>query len=368
MVGVFCLVALLASACQKDDIRAFPAPKEQSGAATMVQTPPEGGMETLGWTLPAGWTEVPGEGMRYATLLIETKQGGDPLEVRVTPLSLAAKDPLANVNRWREQIGLEHIGPEKLSDVAQSVELGGRQAHLVDLTGTAMDGKPPQRLLAAILPGDQRAWFFLIMDAAERVAPVASDFNAFMQSVTVRQEPAAGDLPPGHPPVGGSGASDMAGGTPGMEPPPMGAQDLPLRWTTPDGWSERSESNPSRLATLDVAKGESRAEVTITRFPGDVGGMLPNVNRWRGQLGLAPIQDLSSLEHPLEDVQVDGAPAQLLDLRGKAGDGQGMLVVLVPRGGFTYFVKMTGPGTLLADERETFVQFARGLRFETPHP
>jgi len=155
-----------------------------------------------------------------------------------------------------------------------------------------------------------------------------------------------------------------------MGQPSDTAAPLPLQWTTPEGWSERNESNPSRLATLDVADGEQRAEVSITRFPGDVGGLLPNVNRWRGQLGLAPVQDLAALEHPLEEVQVDGSASQLLDLVGESSSGsdaQRMLVVLVPHEGFTYFIKMTGPKTLLDLQRDPFVQFARSVRFERPH-
>jgi hypothetical protein len=368
LAAATCLVTLFALGCQKDDIRSFPAPKEQTNEGGMAQTRPSGAMEGLDWTLPEGWTELPGEGMRYATLRIDTSSGEAPLEVRVTPLALGAKDPLANVNRWREQIGLEHVGPDQLSDVARSVEIDGRPAHLVDMTGTAVGDAPPQRILAAILPGEQRAWFFLIMEDAERVAPVASQFETFMRSVTLRTETPPSDLPPGHPPLEGT---ESASPSPGMSPPSGAPQDLPLRWTTPEGWSERQETNPSRLATLDVVQGGHQAEVTITRFPGDVGGMLPNVNRWRGQLGLDPIQDLSSLERPLEILEVDGSTAQLLDLVGLATDGDPaprMLVALVPQPSFTYFVKMTGPETLLGEQRDTFVTFARSLRFEAPHP
>ena len=75
-------------------------------------------------------------------------------------------------------------------------------------------------------------------------------------------------------------------------------------------------------------------------------------------------QDLSALERPLEDLQVDGTPSQLLDLVGSGEAPQRMLVVLVPRGDFTYFVKMTGPDALVGTQRETFTRFARSLRFD----
>ena len=157
----------------------------------------------------------------------------------------------------------------------------------------------------------------------------------------------------------------QAPGSMGALPEGATGSDAPaLHWTTPPGWHEQPETNPSRLATLHVNDGTSRAEVTITRFPGDVGGMLPNINRWRGQIGLQPVGELS--QQPTEPLQVDGGEASMVDLLGPgSGDArQRMLVVLVPRADFTYFVKMTGPDALVGRERAAFTSFARSLRFE----
>ena len=37
-------------------------------------------------------------------------------------------------------------------------------------------------------------------------------------------------------------------------------------------------------SAYNVEDTAGQAEVTISKFPGDVGGMIANVQRWRGQL------------------------------------------------------------------------------------
>ena len=56
--------------------------------------------------------------------------------------------------------------------------------------------------------------------------------------------------------------------------------------------------------------GES-LDFSITSFPGDVGGILANVNRWLGQVGIKPTNE-SGLSDYLSDRTIDEKPAKLL--------------------------------------------------------
>ena len=60
------------------------------------------------WKLPEGWRQQPGSGMRMRPSQINTPQ--QPLELTVTPLKTGDGDfedyVLANVDRWRQQLGL----------------------------------------------------------------------------------------------------------------------------------------------------------------------------------------------------------------------------------------------------------------------
>ena len=60
---------------------------------------------------------------------------------------------------------------------------------------------------------------------------------------------------------------------------------MALTWKAPANWQSKPATS-MRKATYTIAGDGAEAELAITAFPGDVGGELANVNRWRGQLKL----------------------------------------------------------------------------------
>ena len=64
--------------------------------------------------------------------------------------------------------------------------------------------------------------------------------------------------------------------------------DTLFSWEIPVNWIEKEPSS-MRLASFDIPYGDSLADISITNFSGDGGGLLANVNRWRRQLELDPI-------------------------------------------------------------------------------
>ena len=60
----------------------------------------------------------------------------------------------------------------------------------------------------------------------------------------------------------------------------------------PGGLDARSNGSSARYATLAITGADgAKGELAVTHFPGDVGGDLANVNRWRQQIGLEPIDE-----------------------------------------------------------------------------
>ncbi|HKB38619.1 MAG TPA: hypothetical protein VKD72_19400 [Gemmataceae bacterium] len=80
------------------------------------------------WTLPEGWQEKPGTGLRYATLLPSPKDSS--LELTVTQLG---GSKLQNVNRWREQMGLPDVGEDELEKLTRDIMVDGKTVTLVDM-------------------------------------------------------------------------------------------------------------------------------------------------------------------------------------------------------------------------------------------
>jgi len=329
--------ALTLAACAADDIRTYDAPKDPVVTAAPAASH---SFSEPSWTLPEGWEEHAGSGMRYATIHLGPPEAR--LEMRVTPLGLGARDPLANVNVWRGQLGLGTIEASELDRYVRAVTVDGAERYLVDLGGPGVGGGPPERMLAAIVPAADRAWFFVLHDADSRVEPHVAEFEEFI--LGVRMEEGA---PSGPPPVASA--------------PPAPSASESMVWTLPDGWTPAAEAPGSMRVATFRSSASPRVEVTITRFPGSVGGLLANVNRWRGQLGLDPVGDLAA--QPLGSLVVAGEPARLLELEGAGENPERMRVLIAERPALTWFVKMTGPDDEMASESERFDALVRSIEF-----
>ncbi|MFO1478120.1 MAG: hypothetical protein U1F98_15900 [Verrucomicrobiota bacterium] len=167
---------------------------------------------------------------------------------------------------------------------------------------------------------------------------------------------ASGALPPGHPDVGGA-AMPSGGGT-----------ALPtLSWTLPSGWEQQTPGE-MRVASFSVKADGKQADVSVVPLPGLAGGDLPNVNRWRGQVGLGPIS-ADDLKAQSQSVEVGGLPAELYDQGGKSpssGDPMRILAVILHRDDMAWFFKMTGDDALVAQQKSAFVDFLKSLQFGAP--
>ncbi len=89
--------------------------------------------QPMTWTVPHDWRYEPGKGFRYATFLIGPKE--QAFELVVSSLEGQAGSTLANVNRWRRQIGLRPIGEVALVKVTKPMKVDGVAATLVDMVG-----------------------------------------------------------------------------------------------------------------------------------------------------------------------------------------------------------------------------------------
>ncbi len=138
-----------------------------------------------------------------------------------------------------------------------------------------------------------------------------------------------------------------------------------LAWDLPSGWSNGPEK-PMRKATLLIpgAAGGAGAELAVTAFPGDVGGNLANVNRWRQQLALAPIGE-ADLGSALRHLDVGSLHVDVIELVGPAtppATPQRLLGAIVPYSGATWFFKLSGPDALVAAQKDAFLAFIRSVR------
>ena len=142
--------------------------------------------------------------------------------------------------------------------------------------------------LAALVPHQDRVWFFKVLGAAELVSSKADAFRQFVGSVK------------------------FSDGRP--------------EWSLPDGWSEipadlwRHKPGASmRFATVATGTSEQPLELKIsslTRPEGDWDDyVLSNVNRWRAELGLPEIK-IDELPQQLENIKLADGEAIVVQAKG----------------------------------------------------
>lgn len=153
----------------------------------------------------------------------------------------------------------------------------------------------------------------------------------------------------------------METGTGSLAPAPPSS--LP-KWTVPRDWKEQPLSE-MRLASFKVeeSSGES-ADISVTSFPGDAGGIESNINRWRGQVHQTTL-DPESLAKTLERKTVDGVPAIFVDVQTPEGNEKPDRIIgaVLRTADRTWFVKITGPPTVLQAHGKEFKQFVESFRF-----
>jgi hypothetical protein len=139
------------------------------------------------------------------------------------------------------------------------------------------------------------------------------------------------------------------------------AEGAALTWKAPAQWAPKPAS-AMRKGSYSVPGEGGECDLSVTAFPGDVGGELMNVNRWRGQVGLAPIRP-DELESSVSRLEANGLKFTVVELAPAGGQGgRSMLGAIVPYGGSTWFFKLMGPGPSVAAAKPAFIEFLRSVR------
>ncbi|MCC5875692.1 MAG: hypothetical protein JJU11_05675 [Candidatus Sumerlaeia bacterium] len=137
-------------------------------------------------------------------------------------------------------------------------------------------------------------------------------------------------------------------------------RDSAATWDTPENWQEMPDPPPMRLKTYVTDGPSGEVEIAITRFPGDVGGILANINRWRGQVGLGPISE-GELGNHIESFTLPGFEGYFTHLRGPQ---QHMLAAGIWEEAIdqTWFVRVTTDPTNAEAVKDEVLEFARSFR------
>lgn len=192
------------------------------------------------------------------------------MTIRILGWALVASSLLAVGCRPSEQIEAYDVAKESKPRVAPAA---------------AEAGPATDRLLAAVLPDGDRAWFFKVTGPINEISPLASQIGEFFASI----RPARGKPHPD--------------------------------WTLPENWRVE-EGAGMRAATIQIPATGGSLELSVIALPwrGVPGEMLSNVNRWRGQMQLPPT-DEARLAKDTREINVGGATLTAVDLTGSFDSG-----------------------------------------------
>jgi hypothetical protein len=343
-----------------DGIQTYTVPKERPAPVQPVAAP--SGMDAampasdipvssapVRWTTPAAWQELAPTSIRLGNFAIAGK-GGGKAEVGVFSFPGPVGTELDNVNRWRNELKLPPVEADQIT--SEPVTIDSMKGRLYDISG------PSSRTVVASLPRHGATWFFKMRGDKDTVADAKPVFLEFLQSVHFS---AAGSQAPPASIFDSTMASphgDMAAApaeSPGDEP----------KWTPPANWTEKKPGHMI-FKSYSAANGQGKAaSVNISFFPGDVGGVFANVNRWRAQIGLPPVAQ-DKLDSVTQALDTAGGRATLVDFAGtdpRTGRAARLVAVMVPHGDNTWFYKLSGDGPVVEDEKENFVKFVQTVRY-----
>lgn len=330
------------------DSRIPPGPDnlaERIGFRTGAQQPPAmNPAPSYTWTLPAGWSELSPTQFRQGNFKIAS---APDVEAYLSILPGAGGDPLANLNRWRKQMGLPAMTADQATKLP-TIPVLGLGAALVDLEGTfggmgGGAGKPDYRMLGLLLVDGGYGVFLKMVGPKDQVAAQRDNLLAFSRSMQS---------------TGGAAEDPHAGHNHAFDP-------SKLRWTGPEGWVE-GPAKTMREVTYRP-EGTDGTECYISVLSGTAGGLVANVNRWRDQVGGAAMSPDQVAALPR--IEVLGIPSTFVEVegtyRGMSGpeqQGAMLLAVACELSDFSVFVKMTGPTDVVKAERDKFISFCKSLR------
>ncbi|MDE2491261.1 MAG: hypothetical protein KGM24_10465 [Elusimicrobia bacterium] len=172
------LLIALAAGCRRDRIEVHRVPKqdEEPAMGMAAGLPPVPRAKGLVWETPKGWTELPADGLREATL----EPPGGKAQVTVIALPGSVGGELANVNRWRGQLSLKPIGEKEIPSERRLLRSPAGEIRLYDFTG---GGTPATRLVAGAIMHRGTTWFFKLMGPASAVAAARPAFLRMLREL-----------------------------------------------------------------------------------------------------------------------------------------------------------------------------------------
>ena len=131
-----------------------------------------------------------------------------------------------------------------------------------------------------------------------------------------------------------------------------------LKWQKPESW-EQFDGHSMRMASFYVPHSSGKGELSITEFSGMSGGIQANINRWRGQIALAPEPEQSILESSMS-YKSELGNFLFFELANEKSN-QGILASIFELSNKTVFIKLSIEQSALVEVKKDFLTFSQSI-------
>jgi hypothetical protein len=133
-------------------------------------------------------------------------------------------------------------------------------------------------------------------------------------------------------------------------------------YSAPQAWKKQPASEMRKLS-FSI---EGGGDFSVVTLPGAAGDLKGNLNRWRGQVGLPPLEDPAEIQKSITTTTFVDVPATELELYAAADKpDKAMRVVLFEKNGMTWFFKLAGPRQLVKAQKKPFMDFMHSIKIKT---
>ena len=332
--------------CKDEEIRTYrvatdstsenPAPPAVDAAATEEESHDHTAHSgSVVWQVPGDWKQE--KAGQFVTAAYALPSGG---RVTVSKLGGDGGGLAANINRWRDQVGLKPLADKEVAGQPLKIADSGEEMLLFNLTSeTSADDT--EGILAGVLPLKTETWYFKFSGPVSVLKKTGGVFAEFLRTVRI------------------AGSQKSA-------PAPASGGAKKIHVTPPDAWKP-SEGSSMRAASFSIAGPDgTTADVSVVPIPGDSGSVLDNVNRWRSQLQLAP---LASADDPALGKKAETPAGEIFTSQMTStepiqnGKKAAIASAILKRPGMTWFFKINGEASLVQANLGKFDSFVRSATF-----
>ncbi len=134
-------------------------------------------------------------------------------------------------------------------------------------------------------------------------------------------------------------------------------EKLPFSWIKPTSWVSEAPGDLKKAQFRLVYEKES-AEAFLVYIEGKASPLAQNINRWRNQIGLAPVEEL---DIQLESLKTSFTEIQIYTCENESTHMRSIIAFWgTPKG--KWFFKMNGNSTVLEAEKDNFYTFLKSMK------